>query len=82
MITPIQRRILLFFQEHSQAVETVRGIATWLGVEPPVIEEALEQLVRRGWLVIHKASAVTGYALTHDERISTEIKSALGGGAG
>jgi len=42
-----------------------------------VIEEALEELVGRKWLLAHASSSVTGYALTHDERFIREIRAAL-----
>jgi len=77
-LTPVQRQILKFFQEHPQAVETVRGIATWLGQEAEVVEQALEGLVSRKWLALHETSAVRGYALTADARFLTQIREALG----
>lgn len=77
---PIQRKILQFFKEHPQAVETARGIATWIGSEPKAIQKALEELVNRRWLSTHQTSAVTGYALTRNERISSQIQEALEAG--
>jgi len=73
-VTPVQRRILNFFQEHPHAVETVRGISTWLGDETEVIQEALESLVGRKWLTADQTSAVRGYVLTRDERLLTQIQ--------
>ncbi len=78
-VSPSQRRILRFFQEHPQAVETVRGISTWIGLEPKMILEALEGLVSRKWLVPIKTSAVTGYTLTRNERLLGQIQEALKG---
>ncbi len=76
-MTPVQRQILKFFQEHPQAVETVRGLATWLGHEVAVVEQALEGLVSRRWLALHETSAVRGYALTADARFLAQIREAL-----
>ncbi len=72
--TAIQQQILKFFQQNSHAVETARGIALWLGVEPKFVQEALEGLVERGWLLTHKTDAIVGYALTTDEKILNYIR--------
>ena len=76
-LTPIQKRILQFFQEQPHAVETVRGISTWLCMETDIVQEALQELVSREWLSADQTEAVTGYALTGDEQILVEIKEAL-----
>ena len=76
-LSPIQRKTLKFFHENPQAVETVRGIAVWLGEEAVAAEAALEVLVKHKWLAVHESSAVKGYALTHDERVLTRIKTIL-----
>ena len=76
-MTVIQRRILRFFQEHPHAVETVRGIASWVGVEVELIAEALKDLQEKRWLTADETSAVTGYALTRDERLLTQIRQAV-----
>ena len=75
--TWIQRRVLRFFQEHPHAVETVRGIASWVGVEVPLIGEALKGLLERKWLTADETSAVTGYALTRDGRLLAQIRQAV-----
>ncbi len=76
-LSALQRQILQFFLEHSNAVETVRGMATWLGAEPQAIEPALNGLVDRQWLSSHATDALTGYTLTSDERFVNQIKQTL-----
>ena len=73
-LSEVQRRVIQFFHEHPHAVETVRGIATWIACEPKLIEEALEGLVGRKWLSADETSAVRGYSLTRDERFLTQIQ--------
>ena len=73
-LTEVERRILQFFREHPHAVETVRGIATWIGHEPKVIEEALKGLVGRKWISTDETSMVRGYVLTRDQRALTQIQ--------
>ncbi|MBI3317725.1 MAG: hypothetical protein HYZ90_01065 [Candidatus Omnitrophica bacterium] len=77
--TPIQRKILQFFRAHPHAVETVRGMASFLAAEPKAIEEAVGELVHQRWLSCHESSAVSGYALTADDRVLGRIHSLLEG---
>ncbi len=76
-LSALQRQILRFFLEHSNAVETARGMATWLGAEPQAIESALKSLVDRQWLSSHATDALTGYTLTSDEQLVNQIKKIL-----
>ena len=76
-LTALERRILAFFQEHPEAVETVRGITRWLGEEAEPVVVALQQLAERGWLTADETSAVTGYALTGDTHLLAQIGQAL-----
>ena len=78
-MTVIQRRILRFFQEHPQAVETVRGIATWVGAESELISEELKDLLEKRWLTADETSAVTGYALTQDVHLLAQIRQVVEG---
>lgn len=78
-LKPLERKVLEFFQEHPHAVETVRGLATWVTADSSATQEVLDELVERKWLVLHRALAVTGYALTDDDRFLREIHQALGG---
>ncbi len=77
VLSSVQRQILQFFLEHSNAVETVRGMSTWLGADPEMIESALSGLVDRKWLLSHATDAVTGYTLTSEERFVSQIKQTL-----
>lgn len=76
-LSPLERRILKFFQEHPHAVETVRGIATWVAAQTESTQEALDALTARRWLALHQSSRVSGYALTHEERFLDQIQEIL-----
>ena len=84
-LTPVQARILKFFHDNPQAVESLRGIATWLGdvrdigEDVRTLEEALLSLVARGWLATHETTAVTAFSLTREERSLSQIREALKG---
>ncbi len=80
MLTPIKRRIVEFFRTHPHAVETIRGMSTWLSLPPSALEKAVHDLVGRKWLVAHTAGPMTGYALTRDAKILSQMEEALGGG--
>ena len=73
----LQKRILKFFQEQPQAVETARGINAWVSAEPEALEEVLKDLVHRKWLLALETSAVTGYTLTQDQRFLGQIEKIL-----
>lgn len=77
-LSPLQCRILRFFREHPHAVETARGIASWMGEEGEAILAALPMLLGRGWLTADETSVVTGYALTRDEQMLAQIDRAMG----
>lgn len=77
-LTALQRKILLFFKEHPQAVETARGISAWVGEEAQAILESLAGLLERQWLTADQTSAVTAYALTTDTQALAQIAQALG----
>lgn len=78
MLTEIESRVLRFFQEHPQAVETGRGIAAWLGMnEGATVEQALQGLASRNWLNFHETSCVKAYSLTRDERLLERIQESL-----
>ena len=76
-LSATQRRILGFFHEHPHVIETVRGIAVWLRLDPEAVHEGLKELVERKWLLTHETSAVTGYALTDQTGFLNEIRQSL-----
>lgn len=78
-LTHLQRKILRFFHEQPHAVESARGISTWIGAEPEHVEEAVGDLLERGWLDSDQTSAARGYSLTRDDKLLTQIRRALAG---
>lgn len=80
-LPPLERRILEFFREHPHAVETARGIATWIAADAESTQEALDALVVRKWISLHQSPRVSGYALTQEERFLDQIRKTLEGGS-
>ena len=76
-LTSTQIRILRFFHEHPQAMETVRGMAVWLGEEEGAVGQALQDLSARKWLAADETSAVTAYSLTPDDRLLSQLQELL-----
>lgn len=58
-------------------METARGMATWLGQDVEMIQEALNGLVSRKWLAADTTAVITGYGLTREERFLTQIRQIL-----
>ncbi|MCM8766014.1 MAG: hypothetical protein NC920_04125 [Candidatus Omnitrophica bacterium] len=65
--SPIKKKIILFFRENPQAVDSVRGISTWLNLKSTTARKFLEELVKDGILIAHRGATTTGYAYTQDE---------------
>ena len=78
-LTQLQKQILRFFHEQPHAVESARGISTWIGAEPKQVEEAVGDLLARKWLDSDETSAARGYSLTRDDKLLTQIQRALEG---
>lgn len=75
--SPIKKKIILFFRENPQSVESVRGISTWLNLKPEKVKKALEELVKDGILIAHRGATTTGYAYTQDKDILNYIEKYL-----
>jgi len=73
----IKRKIVIFFYENPQSVDSVRGIATWTNIKPKLAKKALEELAKDGILVAHRGSSTTGYAYTQDKNIISQIEAKL-----
>ncbi|MCM8778772.1 MAG: hypothetical protein NC898_05880 [Candidatus Omnitrophica bacterium] len=76
--SPIKKKIILFFRENPQAVDSVRGISTWLNLKSGIARKYLEELVKDNILIAHRGATTTGYAYTQDEDILKRIEEYLG----
>ncbi len=71
------RSILIFFHENQSAIDTPRGIATWVKAERPIVKKALDMLVELGILIEHKSSSTTAYSYTRNKKTIREIDKKL-----
>jgi len=69
----LKRDIVKFFHENQTAIDTPRGVATWVKEERSRVKDALDDLVQAGILVDHKASSTTGYNYTRNKKTIEEI---------
>ncbi len=74
---PVKKKIITFFYENPQSVDSIRGISTWTSIKPKIVKKALEELVRDGILVAHRGSSTTGYAYTQDKDVTLQIEGIL-----
>ncbi|MDP2912948.1 MAG: hypothetical protein Q8N91_02960 [Candidatus Omnitrophota bacterium] len=73
----IHRKIIAFFHENQASIDTPRGVATWIGEDRAKVKSGLEDLVGLKILVAHRASSITGYSYTRDEKFILKIAKLL-----
>ncbi len=74
---PLNLKIISFFQENPQTLDTSRGLATWLNHERGEIKKALDFLVSQEILVAHRTRSTIAYAYTQNKEIINQIKKFL-----
>lgn len=68
------RKILLFFNENPNCIDTAKGISLWIGGDINDIQKALNQLVKEGIITSHKAASTSAYAYTNNKGIVKKIE--------
>ena len=74
---PDLRKVAKFFHENPAAIDTPRGIATWVGIDPDTAKKALEELAGIGALIRHKIYKTTAYGYTNNKRMIAQIAEIL-----
>lgn len=70
-------KIIKFFHENQNALDTPRGIATWIREDRAKVKKALEGLVELGILIAHRATSTTGYSYTRNTAFISRIEKRL-----
>ena len=74
----VTRKVLLFFNENPQSIDTAKGISTWIDCEAEAVQKTLNKLVDQGILINHKAAFTDAYSYTNQrdtvKKIETYIK--------
>jgi len=68
------RKILLFFNENPNCIDTAKGISLWIGGDINNIQKTLNQLVKEGVITSHKTASTTAYAYTNNKEIVKKIE--------
>ena len=73
----IHLKIIKFFHENQNSIDTPRGVATWIGEDRSTVKDALEDLVGLKVLIAHRATSTTGYSYTRDNKLISKIEKFL-----
>jgi len=67
-------KILLFFNENPNCIDTAKGISLWVGGDADSIQKALNQLVKEGVITSHQTTSTTAYAYTNNKQLVKKIE--------
>jgi predicted transcriptional regulator len=70
----IAKKILLFFNENPQCIDTAKGISVWVGCDMVSVQKALNRLVKEGIIINHKATSTNAYSYTNHRIIVKKIE--------
>jgi predicted transcriptional regulator len=68
------RKILFFFNENPNCIDTVKGISLWIGGDTAVMQRALNNLVKEGIIISHHTASTVAYAYTNNKEIVKKIE--------
>lgn len=68
------RKILFFFNENPNCIDTAKGISLWIGGDASDIQKALDQLVKAGVITNHQTASTTAYAYTNNKQLVKKIE--------
>ena len=68
------KKILLFFNENPQCIDTAKGISVWIACDSDIVQEMLDKLVSEGVLINHKSSSTDAYSYTNNRDIIKNIE--------
>ena len=71
----VSKKVLLFFNENPQSIDTAKGISVWIDCETQAVEKVLDKLVKEGILVSHKTSFTDAYSYTNKKDTVKKIES-------
>ena len=73
----IHLKVIEFFHENQSAIDTPRGVATWISEDRETVKKVLEDLVNMDILIAHRSSSITGYSYTREAKLLSRIKKLL-----
>jgi hypothetical protein len=73
----IHIKIIKFFYENQTAIDTPRGVATWIREDRSKVKKALEELAALNILKDHPVPSTTGYSYTQNKTVASRIAKSL-----
>ena len=73
-------RVIRFFNDNVQCIDTVQGIASWTDLSLDKAQNTIKNLVEHNILVEHKSKLTKAYSLTQDRKVISKIQEILGPG--
>lgn len=70
-------KILLFFNENPQCIDTAKGISVWVGCDTDKVQKILNKLVKEGVLLNHKSISMDAYSYTTQRDIIKKIEACI-----
>ncbi|MBU1147512.1 MAG: hypothetical protein KKD11_04090 [Candidatus Omnitrophica bacterium] len=70
----ITKKILLFFDENPQCIDTAKGISVWIGCDPDKVQKVLKKLDKEKILISHKTASTQAYSYTNQKDILKKIE--------
>ncbi len=68
------RKILFFFNENPNCIDTAKGISLWVGGDVNSIQKALSHLAKEGVITNHQTASTTAYAYTNNKQTVKKIE--------
>lgn len=70
----ITKKILFFFNENPQCIDTAKGISVWIGCDAVAAQKSLDKLVKEDILINHKMLSTDAYSYTNQKGIIKKIE--------
>ena len=70
----VSKKILLFFNENPQSIDTAKGISVWIGCDAHVAQKTLDRLVKEGVLVNHGTASTDAYSYTNQKDLVKKLE--------
>jgi hypothetical protein len=77
ILSDLQFKIVKFFHENQAAIDTPRGVSTWVREDRAKVLKALEELAAMKILVPHRSTSTMGYSYTRNTKIISKIEKLL-----
>lgn len=66
--SPQHRKIILFFLDNPNSIDTPRGVAAWTNVSLADTRRILEELTKKGLLRAYRTSSTIAYSLAEKKK--------------